>query len=91
MVLDGASFEVRHLEVSDVAVLNWFNATSETIAEAPAKPSGEIEQIELDEIFTFASKKRKGLHHHRRRAGNTLFYELAGGDRAFERGLSGLG
>lgn len=68
LILDGNSYRsaARVLGVSHPTVMAWYaEAAKEMPAEQP-KPEGEVDVIELDELFTFAgSKKTQSMSSHR--------------------------
>ncbi len=61
LVADGVNFRrtARQLGVNHQTVINWVNAT---IANLPPAPIPEmVEVIEMDELYTFVERKKRGL------------------------------
>lgn len=60
MTLEGNSFAsaARVLEVNPQTVANWVKSHAECLPQEPAKPAGEAEQVEVDELFTFVGSKK---------------------------------
>ena len=50
----------RLLSVSHVSVMNWVKAHSEKLPAAPVPDEGSLEVIEMDELYTFVSRKKTG-------------------------------
>jgi transposase-like protein len=61
MVLEGNSFAAtgRVLEVNPQTVANWVKAHAAQLPDQPAQPVGELEQVEVDELFTFVGSKKR--------------------------------
>lgn len=60
MTLEGNSFAsaARVLEINPQTVANWVKAHVDRLPQAPPKPAGEAEQVEVDELFTFVGSKK---------------------------------
>ena len=62
LTLEGNSFASagRVLEINPQTVANWVKIHVDSLPEQPAKPRGEPEQVEVDELFTFIGSKKTG-------------------------------
>ena len=60
MYADGAGFRQigRQLNVSHVSVMNWVKAYAARLPEAPMP--GEVDDVEMDELYTFIGNKKTG-------------------------------
>jgi len=58
MYVDGGNFRriARHLKVNHQTVANWVTAHAEALPEAPVP--GEVNEAEMDELFTFSGSKK---------------------------------
>ncbi len=63
LVADGVNFRraARQLGVNHQTVINWVNAAIAQLPPAPLPPTAEV--IEMDELYTFIERKKRGLPH----------------------------
>lgn len=61
LYVDGMNLRriARTLGVNHQSVANWVNAYADQLPEAPV-PEGELEVVELDELYTFIGDKKTG-------------------------------
>jgi transposase-like protein len=60
LYVDGVNFRRigRILSISHQTVANWVTAYADHLPAEPPCPAGQLEVNELDELFTFVSKKK---------------------------------
>ena len=61
MYIDGVNFRRigRFLGIHHQSVINWVNASADQIPEAPVPEA--VDDVEMDELFTFIGSKKQNL------------------------------
>jgi transposase-like protein len=61
LVADGVNYRraARQLGVNHQTVINWVNAAIARLPPAPVP--NKVEVIEMDELYTFVERKKRGL------------------------------
>jgi transposase-like protein len=79
MYVDGGNLRriARHLKVAPQTVAYWVTDVAEALPNAPMPE--EVQEAEMDELFTFIGDKKQNLHSHCGRSQDSLYFGLGGG------------
>ncbi len=73
MYVDGINFRRigRFLNVHHQSMINWVNAYVEKLPDAPTPE--QIEDVEMDELYTFIGSKKQDLRNSLCRSSNQMY------------------
>ena len=76
--LEGMNYRrvARILQVSHVSVMNWVKARAEQLPAAPIPEADPLDIVEMDELYTFVSRKKPMVHNHSGGTSEQLYCRL---------------
>lgn len=88
--VDGMNFRriAQTLGVNHQSIINWVNAHTASLPNAPAVAESKSEVVELDELFTFVGEKASGVRHHGGRSADALHCGVGCGLEAHDAGYA---
>ena len=80
LYVDGMSLRRigRHLGLDHKTVSHWVNAHAAQLDAAPVP--GDVNNAEMDELFTFVGTKKRGIRHDSGRSDDELHSQLGSGE-----------